>query len=802
MPTRQEIAMKIRFGKQLYIYFVVSMLTILSMLTIGAYMYWSRGAANIDGVAQVFESSVELESIKKKGGPEKIETLIKSDRVREAISYFEDLNSRTTGLNNIENIEEYQSLEKSAKKMKSSLNGLLSAPARSAIINVFRTKVISFKDFVIQNNWRTLTRVSRKIETKISSTATRSPDFFTYAKMSKMYDSLNSDLTYMENVTKGSILAREDKNLILIKIDNLRSELSMLSRSLGAVKKFRISNKEYQKDFNTWFSAIGPTLSLKKINIVKNSQYILYAMIFCIAIVSLLTISGYFVYVSGGRKQKVEVEKAILDVVKEGLIPVKAKLDNSWSVDFKEDVDKFREYIHKRMSFGSIFQDAMPFSSILLDSNLNLVWANSLFYEHWSLDKNIKNKNSVTWDSLQRFTNLGDNDPVITAAQENIAGIYQIQVKTESLEEAAPFEMYVSPVEYAGQKRIMVIFYPLRSLEETLGNQMKSLVSPVSKTLDALLDNKFRGEFIERVQQDFEAAGIETIFKKFCDINDFYNQQRTGLLSEIEQLETTLFDQYNVMDEIKITLEGQKEMQVDAVTKFSSAKEHIISVVDMRSQFEHMVTEMTKLGEELFEEELSLLSKASDVNEMMTENTKAMESLVKSRDDFKKLKSQVEMFRSRVSHILEASRNSDNANKGVQGIQRLKTELMDFENVLTSFSRVATSLDVGLSKIQIIMQNKQLPDVSHTKESFERLRSSMETISVSAGRLSRIGQEKDEELIKSLKGLYLGFQNLRAKSKEIDEMYFTPQSLADELAEEIATTEEVTTENIQEVGPA
>ncbi len=767
--------MTLRFGKPLYVYFCAAMITIFAVLCAGVYTYWNNGPANMDRVAQIFESTVKLDSLTKNKDLKKVKNLIRRDRVREAIASHEKLQEKINTLNELETVESYDVFEANMQKLKTSLNSMLSFSRKSSLISVLRTKVANFNSFVVHNQWRTLTRVTQKIQTKISNGASKSPSFYTYKKMSRLHKSITRDIKYMETVTQSSVLTNEDKNLIMIKLGTLKTELNLLKKSLSSLKDFYVNYNLTEKSYNSWLLKIEPALALKKINIVKSSETTLYAMIAIVAMVFLFFIIGHFVYAKGGRAQKVQVEKELLGVIKEGLIPVKATVNDSWSQMFQEEIDKYREYVHKRMSFGSIFQDAMPFSSILLDSNLNLVWANTLFYEHWDLNEKVKADLNVTWDFLQRSTNLGENDPVVTAVKENIAGIYQIQVKTENNEEAAPFEMYVSPVEYAGQKRIMVIFYPLRSLEETLGNQMKSLVSPVSKTLDALIENQFQGDFIDRVKDDFDAAGIEHIFKKFTKMNDFYNAQRNGLMTEIETIENTLFEQYKIMDDVKIVFDGQKDLQRDAVSKFSSAKEHIISIVDMRSQFENMMNQMSHLGSELFEEELTLLSKASDISEVMEENTRAMESLVKSRDDFKKLKSQVEMFRSRVGQILEHSRNSDwSGAKNVQGLQRLKSELMDFENVLTSFSRVATSLDVGLSKVQIIMQSKEMPDVNATKQNFETLRLQMEEISTESSKLGRIGQSKDEELIKSLKGLFLSFQNLRSKSKELDDMIMEP----------------------------
>ena len=75
--------------------------------------------------------------------------------------------------------------------------------------------------------------------------------------------------------------------------------------------------------------------------------------------------------------------------------------------------------------------------------------------------------------------------------------------------------MYVSPVEYSKQKRIMIFFYPLRSLEETITNQMKATVGPIRNTLEALNTNSFTDDLKMKLSKDFDVAGIGELFTEF-----------------------------------------------------------------------------------------------------------------------------------------------------------------------------------------------------------------------------------------------------------------------------------------------
>ena len=71
------------------------------------------------------------------------------------------------------------------------------------------------------------------------------------------------------------------------------------------------------------------------------------------------------------------------------------------------------------------------------------------------------NQDYLSWDYLSKLTNIGDNDPVLEGLKNKIAGIYQIQVRLSESEDIRPYEMFVSPVSYNGQMRVMLFFYSL-----------------------------------------------------------------------------------------------------------------------------------------------------------------------------------------------------------------------------------------------------------------------------------------------------------------------------------------------------
>lgn len=96
----------------------------------------------------------------------------------------------------------------------------------------------------------------------------------------------------------------------------------------------------------------------------------------------------------------------------------------------------------------------------------------------------------------------------------------------------------------------------------------------------------------------------------------------------------------------------------------------------------------------------------------------------------------------------------------------MKLEMQSFEKNLGAFSQMATSLDVGLSKMQIIMSKSDTPNLIGIKNKFSVARDHLEQDFYIANKHMRNAQMLDEEVIKSIKGLFNSFKQLREKHFE------------------------------------
>lgn len=762
--------LRLNRGLQNY-YFVVLTLTII-LGSLGVKYLWDNGPLNVANITGVYEASIQMDELKAKNDVEGVRKLIEVDRVRDAIKRLERLSNDTRKLSQMKSLDAHDDLENSLDNVKKSLSVLLASPEISNVISILENKVSNFETYVVQNGWRTLTRMSRRIQARLSPGRLRTPGFFRYGPLKSLHSEISKDLSNMEEITNNSVLSRQDKQDIVTKLKTFSTELDMIEKYVSGLNRFNDSYKSFEVTYQNWFKEIEPEISLKKINMEKNSRHLIFGLIGIIGFLALSLITGFFVYKSNQKGIKKEVEYFGQKLIEDELLPIDSKASIHMTRDFRKEFDRLREYVHKRMSFGTVFQEAVPFSSILLDSNLKMVWANNLFYQHWNFEPN--KDEFVSWDYLQQYTNLGDDDPVLMALNEGIAGIYQIQIKERTSDETLPYEMYVSPVEYAGQKRIMIFFYPLRSLEETITNQTRSIVSPIVKTLDALTSSNYGNEFKDKSFKDFEVAGITEVFNKFETYFDFVNQQKNGLLAEIEQLEGNLYDQYKLVDDLDVVFGKSTKAATQTMSDFSQAKNAIIHTIDLRYDLEKAYSGVITTAKSILKEESSLLERSRKASNVIEENTRAFTTVSKMRDDFKNVKTMVEDLRGKLSQSVEQTlifmKRQGGDPRLEQSLGRIRLEMKGIEKVLSSFGDVVRNMDVGLSKCQMIIEESPVPNFMDFQEKLEKAREEIESYSFELGRISRSGERADTEVVESVRKLYDSFSEERKISQLSEEL--------------------------------
>lgn len=757
--------MSTRMGRSVQFFYVSLILTTMMALAAGSWWFWSKGPSHGSRVAEVFEAGLRMDRLSDAKSVAEISSLVASDQVRLAVKKLSHLEAEAQAVSRIADHKMSDELITSSEKLRLQMHKLIEFPEISSILLVLANKMAAFENYVVQNEWRTLTRLSRRVNARLEPAKLRSPGFFQYSKLLQTVGGVREDVAQMKSVTTHSVLSQNDKNAIINRLSTMDSELDMLNRYVDAYQTFSPAYATFKSLWSDWTALASPSLARSRLEQERVSQWILYGVV---GLLSFLMI-GMAMGIALSKRERNRMSKAweheTVQLLRDRLLPTDGVESKDWSRDFALEFSKYREYVHKRMSFGTIFQEATPFGAFLLDSNLGVVWANDLFWKCWNLDNKNESENNVSWDYLQSFTNLGEDDPVILALRQGIAGIYQIQIKAQGQEETAPYEIYVSPVDYAGQTRVMIFLYPLHTVEESLAEQTKSVVGPAIKALESISAQEFEGEARDRLESQFVSAGIEDLFGQFKIFNSHLGDRVDSLEGEINYLRAELDMNKAKLQQAQAEASNGIASVDRTLISFESVKESLITSIDYRYELERLYTDTVTTAKVLFKDEEELLNGSMSVHSLLEENQKASASMAKTREKLREIKHDFEEGRSRlnqsVDQALVFTKRDQNGGALEAPLHKIRGELRGFDQAQVNLGQVLKTLDVSLSKMEMILEDHKAPDFTAFKRDFDEARARIEGDMFKVGKLGREGELTDERVVAALQKLFADFQNSR-----------------------------------------
>jgi len=763
--------MRFTLGRAVHFYYVTVLVAITTLFAYGVKHYWDSGLLNIDYVSNLYDGTSKVKAIKERNDIDELKKYVDGDRIKDANKIFTRFESDIKDLKSIKTPDEKSTFDDNLKEVKTSLIAFQSGPELSSIVNNLNSKVSAFEAFVTEKKWPTLTRMSINLRMRLSPSRLMNGGLYNFEKTQNLAMSVNNDLEAMTNFTESSGLQPDIKQAIINRIKTLKNESANLSTYLDSHTKFNRTYKEFASAYATWFKQVEPEIAFKKIQFEKSSQTVLYSLIVVFAGLVASVVMGFVIYNFSTKNSAGRTEKLVIDTIKDGLLPVESKQIADFSQEFQLEFDKYREYAHKRMAFGSIFQEAVPFATILLDSNLNMVWGNSHFNEQGQLQNFKEDEESLTWDFLQRFTNLEDNSSILSALRMSTSGSYKIQVKSNTMAAALPYEMYVSPVEYSNQKRIMVIFYPRSEAQQDLANQKIAITSTIMHALDLQIEEKMTTELKNELRIASEKVGVLDVYSKLSQYIEKAESIQDELNNEIEALETQASEHRNISSEMRSSLVSSFETSRASVDRYNQFKNSVSMVLDSRDQLEEQFKFAMNSSREIFKDQGRILSSAEKAEKNVDEYIRSLRTITVLKGEFKELRSNVEEFKTRIVQALDQLLIFQNHESDTQRVDqflgKIKLEMKGFEKVLSNFGEVVTQLDVTVTKVDMMSESREKIDLDSIRFRMESLKNNLENVQFSANKITQAAHSKDEEMIGALKVLVT---NLKTEMKRINEM--------------------------------
>ena len=145
---------------------------------------------------------------------------------------------------------------------------------------------------------------------------------------------------------------------------------------------------------------------------------------------------------------------------------------------------------------------------------------------------------------------------------------------------------------------------------------------------------------------------------------------------------------------------------------------------------------------------------------------KSLPTKIKTKEDFKELKHSMDELRVRLNRSLEQTlmqlKRSGGDSKFEESISVIRNEMKSIEKVLQGFTGVLRSLDVGLGKMSLIIEQVEKFDTEAVEDSMVNTKNELEDILFEYGRVGRTSENSDNLVVDSLKSMYDSF-NLMAQ---------------------------------------
>ena len=694
--------MKIKFTGWIHGYYFVVFL-----LAAGFIVYGSRHFMVNGNVLSVYEAAVRFDKLEEEEGQlAGAKSLVGFSRSEEASAVIAFLIKETRFLDSVVPLESYKDLKLHLDELDHILTKLPSSEQLASLQRKLYEKASGLEKLANERQWEEFEGVFKRMGAKIQDAK-----FFGLNNVSQFLKSVDEDVRYVgEAVEKKPIL----------KSVNLGREMGILNQYVEDLKSISSAWERAEKSYVTWRGGVAPEISLKKINLSKTFENIFWGMVALLCFFLVACGGGIFVGKILEKSIRKKFEVFATRIIKDGIFPVERKIDIKLSQDFEAEFVNLRAYFHKRLGFGSMVQEAMPFPILLLDSNLNLLWANKLFYEKWGINNN---EIPLSWDYLLQFTDLKGKNPALEALKGEVAGIYNIKIliksSNEKMEESV--EMYVNPVNYGKKKRVMVLFYPLGSLEAIIEDKTKDIIGPVVKTLDTFE----KGDFGQTMAEDFARVGIGDVFENFNTHYQFLEKQRNQLNVEMGKVENILDDQHKLSSEFKMLLKSDEEVMMQSLHAFARFKNSLINIIGMREQLEKTYRESVHVAQNLLEENDQIWSGYEKIVDSVNANKEIFRVLLKVGDKLKK---------------------ADGAEEASKNIQQL---------------------NVILSKAAMLLDESNVPKSGRPSK---RIRQTRDFFQEGVQNLDRMGDDfrrADDMMINCLKEFHTSFKNLQNNVEEM-----------------------------------
>lgn len=759
---------------------------ILGIMGYGAWYFVNSGLSDSTYSTSLFEASKIVDDLKDGNILESIRKKIAANDITKVNTVFNTIENKVSTIDKMVSAgDKSKNVFKASKNFQTAINEVSVDVSIDELLSVFKKKINSFNEFVISNNWRTLTRMSTRVLARIDKLSS-----FNYKGYNIATRAIIEDVRIMRNVAESSTLDRNVKSIILLRLQGLMTELKMLDNYLVNYGKLIDSFDIFCDEVSLWHRSVSPEISARLLSLERNGKQFFLGIVSVFSSMLVFFIGGFFFYRRIQQNGAKKIGEKIISMINLNIISSKPRFNEEVCDGFSESMTRINAYVRRQMSLGNSLQAMLPFPAIMLDSNLKVVWGNQSFSSEWRIAKDDIDRGLLSWDYITRFTNLGDSNPVGEAFDRGIAGIYQIQLSVGDAK--IPYEMYVCPqineadptdeVNLRPQE-VMLFFYSLTSMEDTINEQAKSIINPITKALDVMLVNSFDDKYIQESKVEFERAGIVDLFNKICKHNKNVEDQGNALLQDIERLESKIQTDYQTLMNIGGLQQDVSKQYTCLLGTLMNTKDGVIKVAEIFTKYVATNARIKKQLDVLLDSAQLMIKEKSSLKKIINNNSQALPDIEKFKDDIKAIREEYISTRERLKSNIDktmifkfsVSKNEDGERLSMS-LDNVKRDAKDLSDTFETIEKYIRRLDVLLTKTKMTIDESenQLSNVVDKDLDIISLAEQIATCDSMFKKLEGENGQIEIQLVEDLKVLHSGYKKLYARNMEIKDLATIP----------------------------
>jgi hypothetical protein len=731
--------------------------------------FWNQGYVDGKKITEVHIINDTLLEVKKGTQLTNIEKSISQGETLKSIQELEKLTLEMKNIAYKTDFNLFQPLHSVLKKLNNDLVKMEDLPSKNKIISNVENKVIKFNQFAVANKYQTLTRTTDRMLSEIKN----------QNNLSQLSKNLNIDTDLIIDVVTKSTLASEKKHEIFKKVESFDDDFKM-------IKDFAFQNEKLHKGINkakdetsNWLKIVGPFLTEEKMRAEQIGRYYMIALLGLLSFVLIGIFSSIAFNISARKKEIKIIQNYTDEIINHYLIGKENIKQKGLAEPIQEIVLRAQNYLNKRMSFGYVFQDTLPFPALMLDHNLRVIWHNKNFLESWNLSEEDINHEMLSWDYLAKMTNIGEDDPVLEAIKTRVGGIFQIKVNAKENNQNVPYEMYLTPLTVENEKRLMIYFYPLDNMQTTITDQSSELAKLVKNMIQATtLKNS---DEIRNLKVEFDRMGIADIYLKIRELSEVQLAEQNQLISKMNSRDQQYKNMSNFLNTVEQVNLDNMSNTTEIIRSLKTIKEIVIKSFDNNSNAQSLIKDLEMLNENLIDRLENSIALNGNLHSFYQEINNCLPQLDLLKAEYRRIKmelldkrSSLSLSLSQLVHVKKKISDTDSLEKFSIQYEKVINDFRAIDDLIVQLDKKLMTSEVLTTKFTMLSEERKEivnsssvvinPDmIKDYKAASHKLHS--ENLKNEIG----IGQE--ELLVDTMKSVFLATKNNIANVRVLEKQY-------------------------------